>query len=54
MIAPNIANPTTKPTTLVTLNVRLANRCSGSTGSAARRSTMTNVTISAAPQMPRI
>ncbi len=36
-----MAKPTAKPITLVELKTRLANRCSGMTGSAARRSTAT-------------
>ena len=32
-----MAKPTTKPMTLVEVKTRLANRCSGITGSAARR-----------------
>ena len=50
VIAPNIAKPTMKPTRLVTEKVRSLNRCSGSTGSAARRSTSTNTPTSSAPR----
>ena len=54
MIAPNIAKPTMKPTTLVIVKTRVLNRCSGSTGSGARRSTKTNTAISTAPATPRM
>ena len=37
-----MAKPTAKPITLVELKTRLANRCSGITGSAARRSATKN------------
>ena len=40
--APNMANPTTKPTALAAENTRLANSPRGITGSAARRSTTRN------------
>ena len=53
-IAPNRANPTTKPTALAAENTRLRNRCSGMTGSAARPSAQTNAapsTTAAAPMM---
>ena len=53
-MAPNIAKPTMKPTTLVTENARCLNRCSGSTGSLARRSTRMNTPTSTTPAMPRI
>ncbi len=36
-----MAKPMTKPAELAELKTRLANRCSGKTGSAARRSTAT-------------
>ena len=54
VIAPNIAKPTMKPTTLVTEKVRSLNRCSGRIGSGARRSTSTNRPISTAPATPRM
>ncbi len=53
-MAPNIANPTTKPTALAAEKIRLRNRCSGRTGSAARLSAQTNAapkTTAAAPMM---
>ena len=53
-MAPNIAKPMMKPTTLVTENARSLNRCSGSTGSTARRSTTMNIPTRATPTMPRI
>src|ERR1035437_568253 len=53
VIAPNIAKPMMKPTRLVTENPRLENRCSGSTGSIARRSTTTKMTSSTAPVTPK-
>ena len=53
-MAPNIANPTMKPTMLVTEKVRSLNRCSGSTGSAARRSTRTNMPTRTTPEAPRM
>jgi hypothetical protein len=54
VIAPNIAKPTMKPTTLVVEKLRSRNRCSGRTGSTARRSTRTNTPISAIPAAPRM
>src|ERR1700722_14102349 len=53
-IAPNMAKPTMKPTTLVTEKERSLNRCSGRIGSAARRSASTNRPISTTPAMPRM
>jgi hypothetical protein len=44
--APNSASPTMKPTALVTPNTRLANRRGARIGSAARRSTQTDSTMS--------
>ncbi len=43
-MAPNIAKPTANPMTAATEKTLLRNRCSGSTGSGARRSTATNAT----------
>ena len=50
--APNMANPKTKPTALAVENTRLANSPRGITGSAARRSTNKNRTVSTAPLRP--
>ena len=44
MTEPNSASPTTNPTALATLNTRLRNRYGGTSGSFARRSTITNAT----------
>ena len=52
-MAPNIAKPTMKPTALVTEKARMENRCRGSTGSVARRSTKTKITTSTPPATPR-
>ena len=49
MIAPKSANPTTKPTRLVTVNTRFSNSVSGRIGSAARRSTNAKATSDATP-----
>lgn len=48
-MAPNIANPTMKLMTADSAKVRTRNSFSGSTGSAARRSTATKATASSAP-----
>ena len=53
-MAPNIANPMMNPTRLVTEKARIRNRCSGSTGSLARRSTRTNTPTRTTPATPRI
>ncbi len=52
VIEPNMAKPTTNPITEQSANVRTLKSRSGSTGSAARRSTNTNGTSSAAPSAP--
>ena len=52
VMAPNMAKPTTNPTALAAENTRLANRCSGITGSAARRSARTKATMSTTPATP--
>ncbi|CAM5625684.1 hypothetical protein SGLAM104S_10479 [Streptomyces glaucescens] len=44
-----MAKPTTKLITAASVKVRIRNSPSGSTGSAARRSTATNATASTAP-----
>src|SRR5215468_8239095 len=53
-IAPNIANPTTKPTALDAENTRLRNRCNGTTGSAARLSAQTNSPVQTTAIAPRV
>src|ERR1017187_3519104 len=54
VIAPNMAKPTMKPTTLVTEKPRLENKCSGSPGSVARRSTSTKTPTSTKPATPKV
>ena len=51
--APNMAKPTTKPTALAAEKTRLAKRRSGSTGSAARRSTTRNRAVATTPSTTR-
>ena len=49
---PNRAKPTTRPIALVTLKTRSRNRWGGSTGSAARRSTSTKLTMRTTASTP--
>ena len=53
MSAPKSANPTTSPIALVTRKTGLRNSPSGSTGSAARRSTETKANSEATASAPR-
>ncbi len=52
VIDPNIAKPTMKPMTEVSVKLRLRNRRSGRTGSAARLSTARNAPSSTTPSTP--
>ena len=52
MIAPNIAIPIVKPIAFATLKMRERNSCSGSSGSAARRSCQTKAASRTTPTMP--
>ena len=54
MIAPNITIETPKAATLLSVKTRLPKSLSGSTGSAARRSTRTKATRARAPMTYRL